>query len=41
MFCFCYSSYYKRQFVTTSANTFMGQSSVITSNPGIVAEFSK
>jgi hypothetical protein len=35
------SSYYKRQFVTTSANTFMGQSSVITSNPGIVAEFSK
>ena len=38
---FCYSSYYKRQFVTTSTNTFSAQPSLLTSNPGIVAEASK
>merc|ERR1711934_163015 len=32
------SSYYKRQFITTSANTFSGLSAPITSNPGIVSE---
>merc|ERR1712151_144381 len=32
------SSYYKRQFVTTSANTFSGKAAPITSNPGIVSE---
>lgn len=35
------SSYYKRQFVSTSTNTFAKPNHVLTSNPGIVAEATK
>ena len=36
-----FSSYYKRQFITTAQNNFSAMPAILTSNPGIVAEASK
>ena len=36
-----FSSYYNRQFVTTTGNTFQKPKHALTSNPGIVSEITK
>lgn len=38
LLCLYYSSYYKRQFITTNGNTYTAPKLEITSNPGIIAE---